>query len=81
MTRPPIAVAKKEKAPAPNRGGAKCYEMVLAILRFHKTALDIDSMEKRPSTGERMDVILVVLIVALGAALFVYLSYTVISRL
>jgi putative membrane protein len=59
-------------------GGAA---MVLAIFRFRKTALDIDSMEKRPSTGERMDVILVALIVALGAALFVYLSYTVISRL
>jgi uncharacterized membrane protein YidH (DUF202 family) len=55
--------------------------MVLAIVRFRKTSLDIDSEEKRPGTGERMDIALAGLLVALGAALFVYLSYTVISRL
>jgi putative membrane protein len=54
--------------------------MVLAIVRFRKTSLDIDSEEKRPGTGERMDIALAGLLVALGAALFVYLSYTVISR-
>jgi putative membrane protein len=54
--------------------------MVLAIVRFRKTSLDIDSTQKRPGTGERMDVALAGLLVALGAALFVYLSYTVISR-
>jgi putative membrane protein len=54
--------------------------MVLAIIRFRKTALDIDSAEKRPSPGERMDVTLAGLIVLLGAAMFVYLSYTMISR-
>ena len=59
-------------------GGAT---MVLAILRFHKTAVEIDSKEKQPGTGERMDVVLAGLLVMLGAALFVYLSYTVISRL
>ena len=59
-------------------GGAT---MVLAILRFHKTAVEIDSTEKQPGTGERMDVVLAGLLVMLGAALFVYLSYTVISRL
>jgi putative membrane protein len=59
-------------------GGAT---MVLAILRFHKTAIAIDSTEKQPGTGERMDVALAGLLVMLGAALFVYLSYTVISRL
>jgi putative membrane protein len=32
-------------------GGAT---MVLAILRFHKTAIGIDSIEKQPGTGERM---------------------------
>jgi putative membrane protein len=54
--------------------------MLLAIVRFRKTALDIDSIEKRPGTGERMDVILVLLLLMLGTALFVYLSYTMISR-
>jgi putative membrane protein len=54
--------------------------MVLAIVRFRKTSLDIDSEEKRPGTGERMDIALAGLLVMLGAALFVYLSYTVISR-
>jgi putative membrane protein len=54
--------------------------MLLAIVRFRKTALDIDSIEKRPGTGERMDVILVLLLLMLGIALFVYLSYTMISR-
>jgi putative membrane protein len=55
--------------------------MVLAIIRFHRTALDIDSAETRPSSGDRMDVILSVLLIILGAALFVYLSYTLISRI
>jgi|SRR5665213_51715 len=59
-------------------GGAT---MVLAIVRFHKTAREIDSIEKIPGTGERIDVVLVTLLVMLGAALFVYLSYTVVSRL
>jgi putative membrane protein len=54
--------------------------MVLAIVRFRKTSLDIDSEEKRPGTGERMDIALAGLLFLLGAALFVYLSYTVISR-
>src|SRR5471032_712535 len=52
--------------------------MLLAIVRFRKTALDIDSIEKRPGTGERMDAILAALLLMLGAALFVYLSYTMI---
>ena len=55
--------------------------MVLAIIRFRHTALDIDSAETRPGSGDRMDVILGVLLVFLGAALFVYLSYTLISRI
>jgi len=58
-------------------GGAT---MVLAIIRFRRTARDIDSTEKRPGTGERMDVALVGLLIVLGGALFVYLSYTLISR-
>jgi putative membrane protein len=59
-------------------GGAT---MVLAIVRFRKTAVDIDSTEKRPGSGERLDITLASLLVMLGAALFVYLSYTMISRL
>jgi putative membrane protein len=58
-------------------GGAT---MVLAIIRFRKTASDIDSPAQRPSSGERMDVTLAGLLIMLGAALFVYLSYTMISR-
>jgi putative membrane protein len=59
-------------------GGAT---LVLAIIRFHKTATDIDSPEKRPSAGERTDVTLAGLLVMLGATLFVYLSYTIIGRI
>ncbi len=59
-------------------GGAT---MILAIIRFRQTALDIDSKDTRPGTGDRMDVILTALLVILGAALFVYLSYTLISRI
>ena len=55
--------------------------MVLAIVRFRKTAVDIDSAERRPGSGERMDIVLAGLLVLLGGALFVYLSYTLISRL
>ena len=59
-------------------GGAT---MILAIIRFRQTALDIDSEDTRPGTGDRMDVILAALLVILGVALFVYLSYTLISRI
>jgi putative membrane protein len=59
-------------------GGAT---MVLAIVRFRKTAIDIDSTERKPSAGERMDIALAGLLVMLGTALFVYLSYTMISQL
>ena len=59
-------------------GGAT---MVLAIVRFRKTARDIDSADKRQGPGERLDVTLGGLIVLLGAAMFVYLAYTTISRL
>ena len=55
--------------------------MILAIVRFRKTSLAIDSEELRPGTGEQMDVALAVLLFVLAAVLFVYLSYTVISRI
>jgi putative membrane protein len=59
-------------------GGAM---MALAALRFRTTALDIDASEVRPGPGTRLDIILAALLFLLGAILFVYLSYTVISRL
>jgi putative membrane protein len=55
--------------------------MVLAIIRFRKTARNIDSAEMRPNTGGRTDAALAGLLFALGTALFVYLSYTLISRI
>ena len=55
--------------------------MVLAIVRFRKTAIEIDSAETKPGPGERADFVLAGLLTVLGCALFVYLAYTVISRL
>jgi putative membrane protein len=55
--------------------------MVLAIVRFRKTTLQIDSEEMQSGPGERADFMLAGLLTVLGCALFVYLSYTVISRL
>jgi putative membrane protein len=59
-------------------GGAM---MVLAAVRFRKTTLDIDAKEVRPGPGTGLDIILATLLFLLGAILFVYLSYTIISRL
>ena len=58
-------------------GGAT---MVLAIVRFRRTSLAIDSDQRCSGTSEQMDIALGALLAVLGAALFVYLSYTVISR-
>ena len=57
-------------------GGAT---MVLAIVRFRKTARDIDSKDARLSSGERIDITLAGLLVMLGAVIFVYLAYTTLS--
>jgi putative membrane protein len=59
-------------------GGAM---IVFAAIRFRKTALDIDAKEVRPGPGARLDITLATLLLLLGATLFVYLVYTVISRL
>jgi putative membrane protein len=61
--------------------GLGAATIVLAILRFRKTSKEIDSPEALPGAGERLDLGLAGLLVVLGAALFVYLSYTVISSL
>jgi putative membrane protein len=58
-----------------------CATMILAIVRFRKTTLDIDSQEKCVGPGERLDITLGGLIALLGAAMFVYLAYTTISRI
>ena len=55
--------------------------MVFAAIRFRKTALDIGAKEVRPGPGARLDFTLVMLLLLLGATLFVYLVYTVIGRL
>jgi len=54
--------------------------LVLAIVRFRRTARNIDSNETRPDVGGQIDATLAALLVVLGAALFVYLSYTLTSR-
>jgi putative membrane protein len=58
-------------------GGAM---MVFAAIRFRKTALDIDARELKHGPGTLLDITLATLLFLLGAILFVYLSYTVISR-
>ena len=55
--------------------------MVLATVRFRKTTLEIDATEVRPGPGTRLDITLVALLLLLGSILFVYLVYTVTSRL
>lgn len=59
--------------------GLGCGIMIVAIIRFRKTARDIDSAEQRPNMGAGVDIALAGLLVMLGGALFVYLSYTVIT--
>ena len=55
--------------------------MLLAAISFRKTALDIGSVDVRPGTGTKMDLVLAGLLILLGASLYVYLSYTAISRM
>jgi putative membrane protein len=59
-------------------GGAT---LVLAIVRFRKTARDIDSENRQQGPGERLDITLGGLLVLLGTAMAVYLAYTTISRI
>jgi putative membrane protein len=54
--------------------------MALAVIRFRKTANDIDAQEIRRRPGERADFTLVTLLILLGSTLFVYLAYTLVSR-
>lgn len=58
-------------------GGAM---MVLAAIRFRRTAQDIDSAAIVPGGGVRLDLWLTGLLLLLGAVLFGYLLYTVLRR-
>ncbi|MGA3140084.1 MAG: DUF202 domain-containing protein [Xanthobacteraceae bacterium] len=55
--------------------------IVLSTWRFRRTAAAIDSADIQPGPGARIDFLLAGLLTVLGSALFVYLAYTVISRL
>jgi putative membrane protein len=59
-------------------GGAM---ILLATVRFRRTAKQIDDEAVRPGTGERMDLTLAVLLMLLGSTLFAYLLYTVVTKL
>jgi putative membrane protein len=48
--------------------------IVIAGIRFRKTAKDIETEDAVPNPGERSDLALAVLLVLLGLALFLYLS-------
>ena len=53
--------------------------VAIATLRFLITAKNIDSEEKHPGSGSRIDVALAVLLVLLGSALFLYLSHAIVA--
>ena len=53
--------------------------VAIAALRFLITAKNIDSEEKHPGLGSRIDVALAVLLVLLGSALFFYLSHAIVT--
>jgi len=49
--------------------------VVLAAVRFARTAKEIDKAEIVPGTGSRLDIALAALLALLGVALFFYLSH------
>jgi putative membrane protein len=55
--------------------------IVIAGLRFRKTAKDIETEDAVPSAGERFDLALAVLLVLLGLALLLYLSRAVLPAI
>ncbi len=55
--------------------------IVVAGIRFRKTAKDIETEDAVPSPGERSDLTLAGLLVLLGLALFLYLSRAVLPAL
>ena len=57
-----------------------CATLVLAIVRFRKTARDIDRQDKCLGPGDRLEISLGGLMALLGAAMFVFLAYTTVSQ-
>jgi putative membrane protein len=55
--------------------------VAVAAARFLVIAKQIDSEERRPGTGSRIDIALAALLVLLGSALFVYLSRAMVTGL
>jgi inner membrane protein YidH len=55
--------------------------VVIAAVRFFKTAKDIDSDKEIASSGSRFDLALAALLALLGASLFLYMSRAVIATL
>jgi putative membrane protein len=53
--------------------------VVIAAVRLLTTARDIDSERTLPGPGSRFDIALAVLLVLLGAALFLYLLHAVVA--
>jgi inner membrane protein YidH len=61
--------------------GVGVVMIVIAGIRFRKTAKDIETEDAVPSPGERSDLALAALLVLLGLALFLYLSRAVLPAL
>lgn len=55
--------------------------IAIAGVRFGRTAKAIESEESQPSTGERFDLALAILLGLLGASLFLYLSRAILPNL
>jgi putative membrane protein len=55
--------------------------VAVSAARFLMTAKAIDSEERRPGPGSRIDLALAALLVLLGCALFVYLSHALVAKL
>jgi putative membrane protein len=54
--------------------------VIMAAIRFVRTARQIDSGEVQPGTGSQLDVILAVLLVLLGLGLALYLLHALVTR-
>jgi putative membrane protein len=54
--------------------------VAIAAIRFLVTAKKIDSDQSHPGTGSRIDVVLAILLVLLGSALFIYLSQALVAK-
>jgi putative membrane protein len=55
--------------------------VAIAAMRFLVIAKNIDSEERHPGTGSRVDLALAALLVILGCSLFLYLSHAFVAKL